>query len=118
MKNLMKALSLALCLCLLLSLVACGGDKAQPQQTQGILETTQGTQPQNTEDQGPNENQCAGDPTTEPTDHPTEPSVPETTELEAIPEETATSAATEEETIPEAEEEPGDIQIPLDDVAN
>lgn len=107
----MKILAFVISVCLMLSLVACGAEKPapqQPQETQGTVETTVAILPENTEDQGPNENQCAGDPTepVEETDHPTD---PEETEAEEAP--------VEEETLEEnsgVEVEEGDIAIPLD----
>lgn len=118
MRKFLKVFALVLCLCMALSLIACGS-KPVGGEGQSTADPTEKTWPvPTTVDDGPNENQCAGDPTIEETDYPTEPSVPETTEEEGIIEETIPTDTQPEEPSPEAEEEPGDIHIPLDDVEN
>lgn len=105
----MKILTIFVCICLVLSLAACGSAPAGGE-TQGTPETTQGILPQETQEL--NENQCAGDPTlsTEEEELPVE-ETEETAETEAPVEETEEPLGEEPE-----EEEPGDIQIPMDEI--
>lgn len=111
MKNVVKLLALVLCVCLMMSVVACGSKPV----VNDTPDTTEKTWPIPTvNDEGPNENQCAGDLTaTEETDYPTEPSVPETTAEEAPVDETTQTEFQPEEELPPVEEEIGDIQIPF-----
>lgn len=109
----MKILTIFVCVCLMLSLAACGsataGNETQgAPETQEVIETTQGTLPQ----EGPNENQCAGDPTLDTEDEEFVEETEETAESEAPVEEENEELSGEE---PE-EEEPGDIQIPIDEI--
>lgn len=111
MKKVARLLVLMLCVCLVTGLMACGS-KPAVDETQDPTEKTWPIPTIN--DEGPNENQCAGDLTvTEETDYPTEPSVPETTEEEASIDETTQTEFQPEEELPPVEEEIGDIQIPF-----
>lgn len=111
MKSVMKLLALVLCVCLLMSMTACGSKPV----VNDTPDTTEKTWPIPTgNEEGPGENQCAADTTVpEETDYPTEVSVPETTEEEAQVEETTQVDTHPEESLPAAEEEIGDIQIPF-----
>lgn len=106
----MKILTIFICVCLVLSLAACGSTPAGNEtqgtpETQEVIETTQGTLPQ----EGPNENQCAGDPTLDTEDDEPVEEPEETTEPEAPVDEEPLDEAPEEE-------EPGDIQIPIEEI--
>ncbi len=109
MKNFAKLMVLLICICMVLGMVACGNSQPGSQETQGDSQPAWMTMPTGETDTNPDENQCAADATTEETDYPTEPSVPETTVHEVDveePEETQTYS-------PEVEEDPGDIHIPM-----
>ena len=116
-----KLTALVLCICLALTLAACGGNEPADHgnliTTAGATtEATQPTQPTQATQDGPNENQCAADPTTEATEFLTEPSESEeTTQPEApvVTEPTEDNGGFTPDEIPGEEVLPGDIEIPM-----
>ena len=103
----MKILAFFVCICLMLSLVACGNQAPEVTEPQGTEGITQVVVPENTDDQQPDENQCAADATIEETDYPTDPEETQAEEEVQMPEETLGEN-------PGVETEEGDIVIPLD----